>query len=86
MHMHPSTTHLAADHRRQDYLTEAAAAWNHRPEAERLQVRRRTQLLWRLTAAVDRVLSWLTREFMPDPSRHDPALQPGRPLSISGQR
>jgi hypothetical protein len=84
MHMHPTVTHAAADHRRQDYLTEAAVAWHHRTEAERLQVRRRIQLLWRITAAVDRVLTWLTREFTSTPQAMDLEPRGGRPLSVYG--
>lgn len=85
MHMHPTTTHLAADYRRQDYLTEAAISWNSRPEADRLQVRRRMPLLWHMGTALDGVLTWLTREFTPTPPT-DQEMYPGRPLSIYGPR
>ena len=36
MHMHPTVTHAAADHRRQDYLAEAATTWRQRDPAEQL--------------------------------------------------
>jgi hypothetical protein len=84
MHMHPTVTHAAADHRRQDYLTEAAASWNSRPTSEQLSVRRKTQFVWRITSAVDCFLSWLMREFAPTPQAIDLEQHPGRPLSTYG--
>ena len=82
MHMHPTVTHAAADHRRQDYLTEAAAAWNQRPEIEQPTIRRKTQLIWHLTSAMDCFLSWLIREFAPTPQAIGPKPQVGHSLSV----
>lgn len=84
MHMHPTVTHAAADHRRQDYLSEAAVNWKNRPASEQLTVRRQTRLMWRITAAVDCFLLWLTLEFTPTPQALTPELhpRPSRPRSI----
>lgn len=52
MPMHPTTTHAAADHCRQEYRTEAAAQWHRRPEAAR-PAELRALLLWRVSTALD---------------------------------
>jgi hypothetical protein len=85
MHMHPTVTHAAADHRRHDYLAEAATHWQSRPASEQVTIRRRTGLVWRVTVAIDSALTWLTREFAPTPS-WDPAPDTARPLAVARPR
>lgn len=82
MHMHPTVTHAAADHRRQDYLAEAAVSWKSRPAAQQLAVRRRTHLIWRVTTVLDRFLIWRTREFTPIPQAIEREPHPSQPVSV----
>lgn len=86
MHMHPTVTHAAADHRRQDYLAEAAVRWKSRPAAEQLTIRRKTQLVWRAISTLDCFLSWLMREFAPTPQAMDLELHGGRSVSVYSPR
>lgn len=81
MHMHPTVTHAAADHRRQDYLAEAATTWRQRDPAEQLTLRRRTRLLWSLFSAADGFFTWLTHEFSPVPQSLDLEPRGSRPLA-----
>lgn len=85
MHMHPTVTHAAADHRRQDYLAEAATTWRQRDPAEQLTLRRSSRLLWSLISAADGFFTWLTREFSPAPQSLDLEPRGGRPLADYGR-
>jgi hypothetical protein len=51
---------------------------------EQLTILRRTQILWRFTAAVDGLLTWLTRKFTPTPQVLDLEPRGNRPFSIYG--